>query len=133
MTDPGFCGNPFNHPPHQDSNGYGFTWCDGVNRVEVTDTIVEKYDRVTSNMAEDGTEYSKVTILIEDKKGNVTIIHAGKASSPNASVESESYLPLDKAFVEFYPKIEKIDFSFKPHTTDEFPAITIERKLNDGS
>lgn len=98
--------------------------------VPVSDTVVEKYEPDLSE-AEDGTEYSKVTIIIEDSKGTTTIT-AGKASFLNAEVKSESYLPMDKAFSEFYPEVTQIDFRFRPHTTDEFPAIIIERNLHNG-
>lgn len=130
-----FCGDPTTHGPHEFpatvSGRPEMLPCGGVNREAVSETVVEKYVPDTSDIeAEDATEYKKITILIEDKLG-VTIIHAGKASTETGKVTSKPYLPLDKAYLEFYPEIERVDFSFTPHTTDEFPAITIERKLNE--
>lgn len=123
-----FCGNPFNHDSHFVEDKA--TWCDGVGRVAVEDAVVvEKFvpELEGSDMAEDGTEYHKVTILIEHKNGDVVIVTAPKASYPRAEASVNPYIPLDKSSVEYYPEIEKVNFVFQPHTTDEGPAITIEK------
>lgn len=125
-----FCGNPFNHEAHE-KNGMQ---CDGVGRVEVKDeVVVEKYEpKLASDMAEDGTEYSKVTILIEDiKTGDVTILHAEKASLPRTEVKSRSYLPLDQDMIFTGAEIDFLRFEFRPHVEDHHPAFTIERKKNN--
>lgn len=128
--DLGFCGNPFNHPAHNIEGTDGY--CAGVGRQEVKDVIVEKYEpEKVETMAEDGTEYSKVTILIEDKKG-VTIIHAPKASFPYASAKTEEHIPLDRNSKHFYPTIDKVDFTFRPHENEEGAPVSIERKVNGG-
>ena len=125
-----FCGNPKNHPAHQTefSNRDNF-WCEGVDRVEVKDEIVEKYDPKVQ--AEDGTEYSKVTIIIEDKQG-ASIISIPRASFPHAAAKTREHIPLDKPSENFYPDVEMIEFYCKPHKFGNDPAVKIERVVNDG-
>lgn len=126
-----FCGNPRNHAAHQTefSNRDNF-WCEGVGREEVKDEIVEKYD--PSTMAEDGTEYSKVTIMIEDKQG-VTIITAPRSSFPHALAKVQEHIPLDKPSTNFYPDVEQVEFHFKPHKFGDEPAVKIERVTDNGT
>lgn len=125
-----FCGNPRNHAAHQTefSNRDNF-WCEGVDRVEVKDEIIEKYDPKVQ--AEDGTEYSKVTIIIEDKQG-ASIISIPRASFPHAAAKTREHIPLDKPSENFYPDVEMIEFYCKPHKFGDDPAVKIERVVNDG-
>lgn len=124
-----FCGNPFNHDAHsQERPDATSFWCDGVGRVEVKEEIVEKYD--PSTMAEDGTEYSKVTIMIEDSKG-VTIITAPRSSFPRASVAVQNHIPLDKSSENFYPNVDQVKFEFNPHKFGDEPGLKIERVVSD--
>ena len=126
----GFCGNFKNHPPHVVEQPSGRSaYCEGVNREEVKEEIVEKYDPAIQ--AEDGTAYSKVTIMIEDEKG-VTIISSPRASFPHASAKVQEHIPLDVPSENFYPDVEFIEFQFKPHKFGDEPAVKIERVVNDG-
>lgn len=123
-----FCGNPFNHEPHE-KNGIK---CEGVNRQEVKEEIVEKFVTQMSEMAEDGTEYYQITILVENlKTGDTTIINAPKASRHMLEVEHQKYVALEYVDRDFTPQIERAIFQFAPYQDGEKPAFTVERIQKD--
>lgn len=124
-----FCGNPFNHDAHDYGDGPPFVFCEGVDREVVSEVIVEKYE--PHKQAEDGTEYSKVTILIEDSKG-VTIVSSERVSLPHASAKVSEHIPLDKSSANFFPEVESVEFRFNTHKFGDESGIKIRRVVYDG-
>lgn len=126
-----FCGNPFNHPPHEDED----VKCEGVGREEQSETVVERYTpdlETGSDMAEDGTQYQKITILIEDKKtGHTTIVEVPEGSYPMFLPRYVEHIDLEKDTPMPDPRIEVIRFEFQARATDEAPAFKITR-MTDG-
>lgn len=120
-----FCGNPHNHEPHKHEKTVmvsGFQelisfWCDGVEREETKEVIVEKFDpTLTEDKAEDATRYSKVTIMIEEEDGSVCVITAKRASDIRLDYAATSLDPRRE-----YKLLERgpaaVSFHFQPYFT----------------
>lgn len=124
MTD-GFCGNPFNHVPHDN--------CAGVFREEVKETIVEKYDPITT--AQDGTPYVKIKIFVEHPNGDTDILTCDRASRQMVETKTQEYVPWHNMTRNWTPRIETVEFSFSPNPLDEENgvAFTLELKDKDGN
>lgn len=120
-----FCGNPQNHHRHSWGLPVPIYICDGVG-IEAEDVYTEKYDPTLGAM--DGTTYSKITIMIEDLAGNVTTIHAPKASFMQFEVEHEKYVAIDVVDSYRPPRIEKAILEFQPAEFGDEPPFTITRK-----
>lgn len=128
----GFCGNPNNHKSHTVEHPSGKSYfCEGVDREEVKEEIVEKYD--PTEQAMDGTPYVKVKIFVEHPDGTTEIILCDKASMQMLEVEHQKYVAIEHATRDFNPRIERAIFSFTPFQPEEGPAFTIERKTPDGA
>lgn len=128
--DLGFCGNPFNHPEHNIEGTDG--WCAGVGRVEVSDTIVEKYDPITT--AQDGTEYVKIKIFVEHPNGDTEVLLCERASRPMVETKTQEYVPWHNMTRNWSPRIETVEFSFAPNPMDpDDVAFTLEVKDKDGN
>lgn len=128
-----FCGNPYNHAPHTKElpNGKSF-WCEGVQREEVKETIVEKFTPDVSG-TEDGTQYQKITIIIEEANGDSTIIHAPKSSQTELLIERESFVSLEMTRDgDFKQAVKKATFNFLPNKDGSGKLITIEKVDNNG-
>lgn len=123
----GFCGNPNNHRPHIVTFPSGTSsFCEGVDRIEVSETIVEKYD--PAPMTEDGTEYVKIKIFIERQNGDTEIILAEKASAQLFEVDYSKVPNFEDGGRINTPTIERATFSFTPFRDETGNAIKIERK-----
>ncbi len=130
MTDFGgaFCGNPFNHVEHETTEGI----CGGVYREEVSETIVEKYDPITT--AQDGTPYVKIKIFVEHPNGDTEVLLCERASRPMVETKTQEYVPWHNMTRNWTPRIESVEFSFMPNPLDEDGvAFTLEVKDKDGN
>lgn len=123
-----FCGNPFNHPEHETTEGL----CGGVHREEIKETIVEKYDPITT--AQDGTPYVKIKIFVEHPNGDTDILVCERASRQMLELKTQEYLPWHNMTKNWSPSIESVEFSFQPNPLDEENvAFTLELKDKDGN
>lgn len=123
-----FCGNPFNHDPHE-KNGMQ---CEGVSRQEVKEEIVEKFSPL-SEMAEDGTHYVKVKIFVEHPNGDTDILTCDRASRQMIETKAQEYVPWHNMTKNWQPRIETVEFSFSPNPLDDGVAFTLEMRDKDGN
>lgn len=118
-----FCGSPIDHDAHEGPKGF----CQGVQRQYKTDeVIIEKYE--PTEMAEDGTAYSSVLIIIEDKDGNINTFRSDRVRQPYISVDYQRELNMDHARWDATPVVESVTLTFEPCPLDGHKAFEAHRR-----
>lgn len=134
-----FCGNPENHDSHRwqqpiqvsGVQEYRDAWCEGVQREEREEVLVEEFKPETS----DGTKYVNVKIFVEDGD-ETTIIEIWKTSAVQLEVDYQSYVSLDNVPVDgelkkWDPNVELIRFSTQPEQYENGPKFSVRKVKND--